>query len=121
MKLNHKHTTVAKRFILPLLCVLLSACGKTGPVSEMTSKDPLVQKGYAVYKTNCIACHNVDPNKDGSLGPAIKGASLELLSKRILEGKYPPNYKSKRDTSLMQAMPYLKNDLTALHAYLTSP
>lgn len=77
-------------------------------------------RGKAVYMANCIACHNADPSKDGGVGPAIQGASRELLETRVLAGKYPPGYTPKRKTGLMPAQPYLKDDIPAIHAFLNS-
>lgn len=87
---------------------------KVGPV------DPLVDKGRAVYLSNCIACHNPDPTQNGAIGPSVHDASLELLEKRILEAKYPDGYTPKRPTQQMPAFPELKNDIPALHAFLKS-
>ena len=105
---------------LPLIatvCVILfglSACyrNSSAPVSD------LVTKGKSVYQTQCIACHNSNPKLDGALGPAVYGAGLELLERRVVHGDYPENYKPKRKTKVMQPLPHLKPDLEALHAYL---
>ena len=79
---------------------------------------PLSEIGRQVYQANCIACHNSDPAKDGSVGPSVSGSSLELLSARVLHASYPPGYKPKRSSGAMPAMPHLKDKLDALHAYL---
>lgn len=81
----------------------------------------LVSRGMRVYRSNCIACHNLDPNKPGSQGPDVFGSSLELLEARVLSLKYPPGYKPKRMTKLMRPMPMIKKDLPALEAYLNTP
>lgn len=78
----------------------------------------LEEKGHDVYKRNCIACHNVDPAKDGGIGPAVAGSSLELLDARVVKGTYPAGYTPKRPTHTMVALPHLKGDLDALTAYL---
>lgn len=80
--------------------------------------DGLVARGRSVYVTSCIACHNPDPARDGNVGPALKGSSLELLQARVLEIRYPPGYRPKRPTKLMPPLPHLKNDIPALHAFL---
>lgn len=104
---------------------VVSACTKkagTEKVSESSnaqeSMKDLIEKGRQVYAINCTACHAVDPKKEGALGPAVQGASFELLEKRIVDGTYPENYKPKRPTKIMQPLPFLKKDLKALHAYL---
>ena len=78
----------------------------------------LVAKGRRVYLSNCTACHNLDPSKKGSLGPAVSGSSEALIEARVVHGNYPPGYKPKMDTHLMVALPYLTKDVPALSAYL---
>lgn len=92
----------------------------SAPVSEAAdaSQEKLVARGRAVYVTNCAVCHNVDPSVDGSLGPAVAGSSLELLEARLLRNTYPEGYTPKRDSRVMMALPYLKEDIPALAAYL---
>jgi len=75
-------------------------------------------RGRQVYLAQCIACHNSDPGKNGPLGPAIKGSSRELLEARVLRGAYPPGYKPKRGTAIMQPMPQLASALDDLAAFL---
>ncbi|MBX7232409.1 MAG: cytochrome c [Bdellovibrionales bacterium] len=85
------------------------------------AKMNLVSQGRVTYQTNCIACHNMNPAKDGSLGPAIKNSSLELITARVLKAEYPPKYNPKRNSKLMQPMPQLENKLHALYEFLNSP
>lgn len=101
--------------------VALSGCTKKAatPVGEMTAEQ-LIARGKSIYVSNCIACHSPDPAKDGTVGPAVAGSSKELLEERLLHAAYPPNYKPKRDTRAMVAMPHLKEELPALTAYLES-
>lgn len=103
------------KYLAHLLWIgLLLGCGPKQPIGP----EGLVERGKSVYMTYCIACHNKDPKLDGPIGPANHGSSRELITTRVLEAKYPPNYKPKRETRLMQPMPFLKNDLEALHAFL---
>ena len=81
--------------------------------------DPV--KGKVVYNTNCVSCHNLDPKKQGSIGPQIYGSSKELLSKKILFGKYPKNYKPKRSGVAMPIMPDLEREIINIHAFLNAP
>lgn len=83
-------------------------------------KGDLLKKGKALYMSNCIACHNVNPQKNGSLGPAVAGSSMELLRLRVLESKYPPGYTPKRKTKLMRPLLKLKDQIPSLHAFLNS-
>lgn len=98
--------------LLSLFLLLSGACAEG-------SDDPVVQ-GERTWRANCIACHNMDPALDGVMGPPVAGASLELLEARVLRGEYPQGYRPKRDTSLMQPLPYLKSDLPGLAAYLAA-
>jgi len=75
-------------------------------------------RGRQVYLAQCVVCHHTDPSKDGPLGPAIKGSSRELLEARVLRGAYPPGYKPKRGTAIMQPMPQLASALDDLAAFL---
>ena len=108
-------------FLLLVSVMAVSACTKKAEApksSEAQTPEQLLAQGRKVYAINCTACHAVDPKKEGAMGPAVHGASLELLEKRIVDGTYPENYKPKRSTKIMQPLPFLKNDIQALHAYL---
>ncbi len=116
---------VRNRFLATLLFVSLSVIGmscnknSSGPTGTTTlTRDQLIQKGRVTYQANCIACHNMDPKKAGTLGPEVFGSSRELIEARILRAEYPPGYTPKRSTHTMAALPHLKNDLDALSAYL---
>ncbi len=85
---------------------------------ESPSHDDLVKRGRGVYVGHCTACHNMDPSREGSLGPAIDGASRSLLEARVLRNSYPEGYEPKRNTTLMVALPHLNDDIDALVAYL---
>ena len=95
--------------ILPFV-LLLGACAQDG-------NDP-VARGKQVYLTECIACHNSDPAKDGPVGPAVKGSSLALLEAKILRAGYPPGYTPKRNTSLMPPQPKVAPKIFDLAAFL---
>jgi len=79
---------------------------------------PEAARGRQVYQAQCMACHNADPAQPGSIGPAVKGASEELLRAKVLSGTYVPGYAPKRPTKVMQPMPHVANDIPALAAYL---
>ncbi len=90
------------------------------PAAAELSLDSLIEAGRVAYNANCIACHNLNPKKDGALGPAVAGASLELLEARVLRAEYPEGHSPKRNTRVMVALPYLESQLAALTAYLES-
>ena len=71
-----------------------------------------------VYMTNCVVCHNPNPNLAGNQGPAIAGSSQALLEARVLHLTYPPGYIPEQKTHAMRAFPQLKNHIGDLHAFL---
>jgi mono/diheme cytochrome c family protein len=91
----------------------ITGCGEGKPRTE-------AEKGRTLYSLHCTACHNPDPSKDGSLGPAVKGSSLDLLIARVTRGEYPPGYTPKRQTHIMQKLPLTVDEVKSLHAYLNS-
>lgn len=99
-----------------MLLLLFSGCTK----ANLGSAPDLIGDGRATYQRNCIACHSVNPKVDGPLGPALAGSSLELLEARVLRGEYPAGYKPKRKSHVMQKLPFLKDQIPALYAYLQS-
>ena len=102
--------------VTALLATALASCSKES--DQSSGKSPDWQRGRAVFVANCVACHNNDPSKDGSIGPAIAGSSKELLEARVLSTSYPPNYKPKRPTKVMPQFPFLKEEIPYLAAYL---
>jgi mono/diheme cytochrome c family protein len=78
------------------------------------------ERGAVIYRTNCIACHNANPNLPGSLGPAIAGSPPELIAARVMHGAYPVGYEPKRHTHIMRPLPWLGPHIGDLAAYLDS-
>jgi mono/diheme cytochrome c family protein len=79
----------------------------------------LAERGRRVYVANCTICHNLDPTRDGTVGPALAGSSRDLIQARVLRTEYPPGYEPKRGTRQMQPLPFLASDIDALAAYLS--
>ena len=75
-------------------------------------------RGEKIYKNVCVACHGPDPSQDGTIGPAIAGASVELVEAKVVRGEYPPGYKPKRESALMVPLPHLGDYVPDLAAYL---
>ena len=75
-------------------------------------------RGQRTYQNVCIACHDANPNRDGTLGPAIAGNPVELLEAKVLRGQYPPGYAPKRTTRVMPVFTYLEVKLPDIAAYL---
>jgi mono/diheme cytochrome c family protein len=106
--------------LLPGAFLLAAALELSGCDRKEAPGDPQVAKGKVVYASRCIACHNMNPSRDGTLGPALKGSSLELLKARVLHGTYPPGYTPKRDTKIMVKLPLTEADVEAIHAFLSA-
>ena len=88
------------------------------PVAAVAPSRGSAEKGKQVWLGQCVACHNPDPTKDGTLGPAVKGASPVLLEARVVRGEYPPGYQPKRPTKVMPPRPDLAPSIPDLAAYL---
>ena len=93
---------------------------KPVPVADTRSQAELIEAGRGTYNANCIACHSMNPAQDGALGPAVAGASSELIEARVMRGAYPPGYAPKRETKVMIPLPHLESKLPELAAYLGS-
>ena len=101
-----------------LILTALTACTKPTPTSSGESSP--VAAGRRVFVINCSSCHNINPNLNGSLGPAIAGSPRALVAARVLHQAYPPGYKPKRATHLMRPLPWLAPEIDDLTAYLTA-
>ena len=95
-----------------MFALALTACGSPAPPMKPA------ERGRIVYTTNCIICHNPDPNLPGSQGPPIAGSSRELVYDRVMLLKYPPGYTPKQNTHTMRALPQLVNRIDDLTAFL---
>lgn len=75
-------------------------------------------KGEEIYGNICSTCHGGNPNEAGTAGPAIAGSSLELVEAKVIRGEYPPGYAPKRGSKAMPPLPYLKDHVPDIAAYL---
>lgn len=102
-----------------IVALSLVACTQEdSPPHERRMGEGSTQRGERIYIAQCTACHNRDPAKEGTLGPAVKGASQELLTARLLRASYPPGHQPKRDTSVMPVLPHLASEIPDLAAFL---
>jgi len=106
----------SSRFGLTLITIAALACA--GESEE--SGDPAVAQGKKIYRNICVVCHNADPNQAGPLGPAIAGASRELLEARLLRGEYPTGYTPQRNTQQMPRFEFLEPNLDDIAAFLAN-
>ncbi len=94
----------------------LTACTKSSPPVEPDA----VAEGRRLFLINCASCHNINPNLEGSVGPAIAGSPRALVEARVLHQGYPPGYHPKRTTHLMRALPWLAPKIDDLTAFLAA-
>ncbi len=107
--------------LLLIACLILTACIFACTKKKSEPENPqllLIEQGRKTYIAHCISCHNINPRVDGAIGPAVVGSSLELLSAKVLAGEYPTGYKPRRETKAMAPLPMLRDQITALHAFL---
>ena len=118
-------------FFALLLIMLVSNCEKKNIEQEEAEADKkkfnntvalttAIEKGRMVYFANCVSCHNNNPKKPGSIGPEVYGVSIDVLTNKIVSGKYPENYRPKRKSKIMQSMPHLNKEISNLHAFINS-
>ena len=83
-----------------------------------------IEKGKRIWLTTCVQCHNRDPNVKGSIGPETVDAPIEVLSAKVITGKYPDplpaGFVPKRKTKAMRPLPQFKNDIPSIHAFIMS-
>ena len=114
-----------------LLIILVSNCEKKSIEQEEAEADKKeinnnvalitdIEKGRMVYFANCVSCHNNNPKKPGSIGPEVYGVSIDVLTKKIVSGKYPENYRPKRASKIMPSMPHFNKEISNLHAFINS-
>ena len=120
-------------FFTFMLIMLFSSCEKKSIKQEEAESEPDqkklnntialttdIEKGRMVYFAYCVSCHNNNPKKTGSIGPAVYGASIDVLAQKIVFGKYPENYSPKITSKIMPLMPHLKKEISNLHAFINS-
>ena len=118
-------------FFALLLIMLVSNCEKKNIEQEEAKADQKklnntvaltadIEKGRMVYFANCVSCHNNNPKKPGSIGPEVYGVSIDVLTQKIVSGKYPENYRPKRTSKIMPSMPHLNKEISNLHAFINS-
>jgi mono/diheme cytochrome c family protein len=109
-----------RRTLAAALLVVASVVACSDSREPAAAADPAVERGRVVYMSICIACHNADPNLDGSLGPANAGSSRALLEAKLLRGEYPPGYRPKRPSRLMPRFENLAGSIDDLAAFLAA-
>ena len=121
---------MCRLFFALLLIMLVSNCEKKSIEQEEEADQKKlnntvaittdIERGKMVYFANCVSCHNNNPKKTGSIGPEVHGVSIDVLTQKIVSGKYPENYRPKRSSNIMPSMPHLNKEISNLHAFLNS-
>ena len=112
---------LAPFFFCPALAMStpVPAAQKPVPITQAT-----LDKGKRLYLSNCISCHNKDPNIKGNIGPEVVDAPLEVMTSKIMTGLYPAvlpkGFVPKRKTKVMRKITKLQADIPAIHAWVQS-
>ena len=120
---------MCRLFFALLLIMLISNCEKKSTEQEEAESNQKklnntvalttdIEKGRMVYFANCVSCHNNNPKKPGSIGPEVYGVSIDVLTQKIVSGKYPENYRPKRLSKIMPSMHHLNKEISNLHAFI---
>ena len=123
--------TMGRLFFVLLLMALVSNCENKSLKHEEAEVDKNnqinsvaltndIEKGRMVYFANCVSCHNNNPKQPGSIGPLVYGVPIDVLTQKILSGKYPENYRPKRTSKIMPLMPHLNSEISNLYAFINS-
>ena len=123
--------TMGRLFFVLLLMALVSNCENKSLKHEEAEVDKnnqknsvtltnYIEKGRMVYFANCVSCHNNNPKKPGSIGPVVYGVPIDVLTQKIVSGKYPENYRPKRTSKIMPLMPHLNSEILNLYAFINS-
>lgn len=119
---TNRTRALARVLFLFVLCFSLQSCFKEEANKNISPEQAaLIKKGKLTFMTYCIVCHNVNPKLAGATGPSNWGSSLELVTLKVLYGKYPKGYKPKRKSILMPKFEDdLEEDIKAIHAFLNN-
>ena len=123
--------TMGRLFFVLLLMALVSNCEnkrlkhEEAEVDKNNQKNSValtndIEKGRMVYFANCVSCHNNNPKNPGIIGPLVYGVSIDVLTRKIVSGKYPENYRPKRTSKIMPLMPHLNSEISNLYAFINS-
>ena len=92
--------------------------------SRLSADQATIDKGRRLYLSNCIQCHNKDPNLKGSIGPEMVDAPLSVMTSMIMTGAYPTvlptGFIPKRKSKGMRKIPRLQKDIPAIYEFVQS-
>ena len=108
------------------VCILMGAfiCSLLFSNTLLSADQASVDKGRRLYLSNCIQCHNKDPNLKGSIGPEMVDAPLSIMTSKIMTGAYPAvlpaGFVPKRKSKAMKKIPKLEKDIPAIYDWVQS-
>ena len=109
---------------MKLLLILGSLLWLPSLYSQALKDQASLDKGKKLYMSNCIQCHNKDPNKKGPLGPEQVDTPYEVFQVKVISGRYPEKfpkgYIPKRKTKAMRPFPKLKDDVKYIYSWIQS-
>ena len=92
--------------------------------SVLSADQATLDKGKRLYLSNCIQCHNKDPNLKGSIGPEMVDAPLSVMTSKIMTVAYPAvlpaGFVPKRKSKAMKKIMKLEKDIPAIFAFVQS-
>lgn len=92
--------------------------------SVISADQATIDKGKRLYLSNCIQCHNKDPNLKGSIGPEMVDAPLSVMTAKVMTGAYPAvlpaGFVPKRKSKAMKKITKLQKDIPAIFAFVQS-
>lgn len=90
----------------------------------LSADQATIDKGKRLYLSNCIQCHNRDPNSKGPIGPEMVDAPLSVMTAKVMTGAYPAvlpaGFVPKRKSKAMKKIPKLEKDIPAIFAFVQS-
>lgn len=87
-------------------------------IATISLQSKAENEGKRLYITKCAGCHNLNPNKNGSVGPDLVTTPLDAFRVKVLQGKYPSGYAPKRRTKAMQKFQGLTNSVDLIYNYI---
>ncbi len=93
-------------------------------MNNVWANEAQTARGRQLYFSNCISCHNRDPNLKGPIGPELVDAPLSVMTSKVMTGVYPSTLPAgfipKRKTKLMRKIPKLEKDIPLIHMWIQS-
>lgn len=93
-------------------------------ISTALADQARINRGRQLYLSNCISCHNKDPNLKGPIGPEMIDAPLEVMTSKVMTGAYPAKlplgFVPKRKSKLMRKIPKLEKEIPLIYEYVQS-